>query len=156
MTEVAALGSTHDVHAPPVPGSIGVSLPGVSLRAADLEDVGRDAEPGTPGELIMRGPIVMMGYYNNPEETAKTIEPDGWLHTGDIATVDDTGRYFVVDRRKDLIITGGDNIYPTEIYRVMAGHPAVSMVAVGPITDEVKGELARLRRRQRRRRGHCR
>ncbi len=143
MTEIAGLGSTHAVLAPPVPGSIGVSLPGVALRVADLEDVSRDAEPGTPGELMVRGPIVMMGYYNNPEETAKTIEPDGWLHTGDIATVDDTGHYFVVDRRKDLIITGGYNIYPAEIERVMAGHPAVSMVAVGPIKDEVKGELAR-------------
>jgi long-chain acyl-CoA synthetase len=142
MTEVAGLGTTHAVYAPPVPGSIGVSLPGVSLRVADLEDVSRDAEPGTPGELMVRGPIVMMGYFNNAEETAKTIEPDGWLHTGDIATVDDTGHYFIVDRRKDLIITGGYNIYPAEIERVMAGHPAVSMVAVGPLKDEVKGELA--------------
>ena len=142
MTEVAGLGTTHAVHAPPLPGSIGVSLPGISLRVADLEDVGRDAEPGTPGELMVRGPIVMMGYFNNPDETARAIEPDGWLHTGDIATVDDTGHYFVVDRRKDLIITGGYNIYPAEIERVMAGHPAVSMVAVGPVKDEVKGELA--------------
>lgn len=142
MTEVAGLGTTHAVYAPLVPGSIGVSLPGVSLRVADLEDVSRDAEPGTPGELMVRGPIVMMGYFNNPEETAKTIEPDGWLHTGDIATVDATGHYFIVDRRKDLIITGGYNIYPAEIERVMAGHPAVSMVAVGPLKDEVKGELA--------------
>jgi long-chain acyl-CoA synthetase len=143
MTEVAGLGTTHAVHAPPVPGSIGVSLPGISLRVADLDDVTRDAAPGTPGELMVRGPIVMMGYYNNPDETARTIEPDGWLHTGDIATVDDTGHYFVVDRRKDLIITGGYNIYPAEIERVLAGHPAVSMVAVGPVKDEVKGELAR-------------
>ena len=143
MTEVAGLGTTHAVHAPAVPGSIGVSLPGVALRVADLEDVSRDAPVGTPGELMVRGPIVMMGYYKNPEETARTIEPDGWLHTGDIATVDGTGHYFVVDRRKDLIITGGYNIYPAEIERVLAGHPAVAMVAVGPVKDEIKGELAR-------------
>jgi long-chain acyl-CoA synthetase len=143
MTEVAGLGTTHAIHAPAVPGSIGVALPGVSIRVADLDDVTRDADPGAAGELMVRGPIVMMGYYNNPEETAKTIEADGWLHTGDIATVDSTGHFFVVDRRKDLIITGGYNVYPAEIERVMAGHPAVAMVAVGPVVDEVKGELAR-------------
>ena len=90
----------------------------------------------------VRDLIVMMGYYNNPEETARTIEPNGWLHTGDIATLDETGHYVVVDRREDLIITGGYNIYPAEIERVMAGHPAVALVAVGPIKDELKGELA--------------
>jgi long-chain acyl-CoA synthetase len=143
MTEIAGLGTTHAVHAPPVPGSIGVSLPGVEVRVADLEEVTRDAGPGTPGELMVRGPIVMTGYYNNPEETARVIEPDGWLHTGDIATVDDTGHFFVVDRRKDLIITAGYNVYPAEIERVIAAHPAVAMVAVGPVYDDVKGELAR-------------
>ena len=142
MTEVAGLGTTHAIYAPPVPGSIGVALPGIEVRVADLEDVSRDVAPGTPGELMVRGPIVMMGYYNNPGETARTIEPDGWLHTGDIATVDATGHFFVVDRRKDLIITAGYNVYPAEIERVVAAHPAVAMVAVGPIPDEVKGELA--------------
>ncbi len=143
MTEIAGLGTTHAVHAPPVPGSIGVSLPGVEVRVADLEEVTRDAGPGIPGELMVRGPIVMTEYYNNPEETARVIEPDGWLHTGDIATVDDTGHFFVVDRRKDLIITAGYNVYPAEIERVIAAHPAVAMVAVGPVYDDVKGELAR-------------
>ena len=142
MTEVAGLGTTHALHAPPVPGSIGVALPGIEVRVADLDDPARDADPGTAGELMVRGPIVMMGYYNNPEETAKAIEPDGWLHTGDIATVDGTGHFFVVDRRKDMIITGGYNVYPAEIERVVAAHPAVAMVAVGPLKDEVKGELA--------------
>jgi long-chain acyl-CoA synthetase len=142
MTEIAGLGTTHALHAPPLPGSIGVALPGIDVRVADLDDTARDAEPGTAGELMVRGPIVMMGYYNNPEETAKAIEPDGWLHTGDIATVDRTGHFFVVDRRKDMIITGGYNVYPAEIERVLAGHPAVAMVAVGPLQDEVRGELA--------------
>jgi long-chain acyl-CoA synthetase len=142
MTEIAGLGTTHAVYAPAVAGSIGVALPGVQVRVANLDNVNIDAEPGAPGELMVRGPIVMMGYYNNPDETARTIEPDGWLHTGDIATVDDTGHFFIVDRRKDLIITAGYNVYPAEIERVIAGHPAVAMVAVGPIPDEVKGELA--------------
>jgi long-chain acyl-CoA synthetase len=142
MTEIAGLGTTHALYAPPVPGSIGVALPGIAVRVADLEDVTRDAAAGVPGELMVRGPIVMMGYYGNPAETAKTIEPDGWLHTGDIAYADETGHFFVVDRRKDLIITAGYNVYPAEIERVLAAHPAVAMVAVGPVKDEVKGELA--------------
>ena len=97
---------------------------------------------GEPGELMVRGPIVMLGYHNNPAATAETIEPDGWLHTGDIATMDDTGHVFVVDRRKDMIITGGYNVYPAEVERVLAAHPAVAMVAVGPVPDPVRGELA--------------
>ena len=142
MTEVAGLGTTHALHAPPVPGSIGVALPGIELRIADLEDVGRDAPVGEPGELMVRGPIVMTGYFNNPEATAETIEPDGWLHTGDVATRDATGHVFVVDRRKDMIITGGYNVYPAEVERVLAAHPSVAMVAAGPVPDDVRGELA--------------
>lgn len=142
MTEIAGLGTTHAVYAPAVPGSIGVALPGIAVRVADLDDVTRDAAVGVPGELMVRGPIVMMGYYGNPEETARTIEADGWLHTGDIAYADQSGHFFVVDRRKDLIITAGYNVYPAEIERVLSAHPAVAMVAVGPVHDAVKGELA--------------
>ena len=142
MTEVAGLGTTHALHAPPVPGSIGVALPGIELRIADLDDVGRDAPLGVPGELMVRGPIVMTGYFNNPDATAETIEPDGWLHTGDVATKDATGHVFVVDRRKDMIITGGYNVYPAEVERVLAAHPQVAMVAAGPVPDDVRGELA--------------
>ena len=91
---------------------------------------------------MVRGPIVMSGYHGNPQATAETIEPDGWLHTGDVATMDATGHVFVVDRRKDMIITGGYNVYPAEVERVMAAHPKVAMVAVGPVPDPVRGELA--------------
>ncbi|WP_232665238.1 class I adenylate-forming enzyme family protein [Pseudonocardia sp. TRM90224] len=142
MTEIAGLGTTHALHAPSVPGSIGVALPGIEVRVADLEDVTRSAPTGEPGELMVRGPIVMLGYHGNPAATAETIEPDGWLHTGDIARMDATGHVFVVDRRKDMIITGGYNVYPAEIERVLAEHPAVAMVAAGPVPDPVKGELA--------------
>ena len=142
MTEISGLGTTHALHAPPVPGSIGVSLPGIEVRVADLEDVTRDAPVGQPGELMVRGPLVMLEYHNNPEATAETIEADGWLHTGDVATRDATGHLFVVDRRKDMIITGGYNVYPAEVERVLYGHPAVAMVAVGPVPDDVRGELA--------------
>jgi long-chain acyl-CoA synthetase len=142
MTEVAGLGTTHPFHAPPVPGSIGVPLPGVQVRIADLEDSSRDAEPGTPGELMVRGPIVMLGYHGNPAATTEAIGPDGWLHTGDVATMDETGHVFLVDRLKDMIITGGYNVYPAEVERVLASHPSVAMVGVGPVPDPVKGELA--------------
>ncbi len=142
MTELSGLGTTHAIYAPNLPGSIGVALPGVEVRVADLADVTRDAPPGEPGELMVRGPIVMMGYFGNEAETAAVIEPDGWLHTGDIAYANPTGHFFIVDRRKDLIITAGYNVYPAEIERVLAGHPAVAMVAVGPVPDPVKGEIA--------------
>ncbi|GAA4550497.1 class I adenylate-forming enzyme family protein [Pseudonocardia xishanensis] len=142
MTEISGIGITHSVHVPGPPGSIGVSLPGVQVRIADLEDVTRTVPAGEPGELMIRGPIVMLGYHGRPEATAEALEPDGWLHTGDIAAMDEDGYVFVVDRRKDMIITGGYNVYPAEIERVVAAHPGVAMVAVGPVPDPVRGELA--------------
>jgi long-chain acyl-CoA synthetase len=124
MTELAGLGTTHALHAPPVPGSIGVALPGIEVRVADLEDRRRTAAPGVPGELMVRGPIVMNGYHGNASATAEAIEPDGWLHTGDLAYASTDGHFFVVDRLKDMIITAGYNIYPAEIERVLVEHPA--------------------------------
>lgn len=143
MTELAGLGSTHWHDQTPVPGSIGVALDCIELRVADLGDTTKDAPVGEPGELMARGPLVMIEYFGNPDATAQTIEPDGWLHTGDVAYVNETGHYFIVDRRKDMIITAGYNVYPAEIERVLAGHPAVALVAVGPVPDDVKGELAK-------------
>jgi len=142
MTELSGLGTTHALFAPNLPGSIGVALPGVEVRVADLADVAKDAPRGEPGELMVRGPIVMLGYFGNEAETRAVIEADGWLHTGDIAYADATGHFFIVDRRKDLIITAGYNVYPAEIERVLAGHPAVALVGVGPLPDPVKGEIA--------------
>jgi len=118
-------------------------LPGIEARVAAFDDVGRTMRPGDPGELMVRGPIVMQGYYGNEKGTRETIEPDGWMHTGDVAVTDDAGYFRLVDRRKDMIITAGYNVYPAEIERVLAGHPAVAMSAVGAIADDVKGELAR-------------
>jgi long-chain acyl-CoA synthetase len=143
MTELAGLGTTHALYAPNVHGSIGVGLPGVEVRVAAFEDAADTMPAGEPGELMVRGPIVMQGYYRNDKATKETIEPDGWLHTGDVAVADENGYFRLVDRRKDMIITAGYNVYPAEIERVLAGHPAVAMSAVGSITDEVKGELAR-------------
>ena len=91
----------------------------------------------------MRGPIVMQGYYGNEKATGEAIEPDGWLHTGDLATIDEDGAIFVVDRKKDMINTGGFKVFPAEIERVVAAHPAVAMIAVGGQPDELKGEIAK-------------
>jgi long-chain acyl-CoA synthetase len=143
MTELAGLGTTHALYAPNIHGSIGVALPGVEVRVASFDDPARTAPSGEPGELMVRGSIVMQGYYGNDKATHETIEPDGWLHTGDVAVADDAGYFCIVDRRKDMIITAGYNVYPAEIERVLAGHPAVAMSAVGAVPDEVRGELAR-------------
>ena len=98
---------------------------------------------GEVGELMVRGPIVMMGYFGHDEKTRETLEPDGWMHTGDLATMDDDGCVYIVDRKKDMILTGGYNVYPAEIERVLAGHPAVALAAVGKQEDQLKGEVAK-------------
>jgi long-chain acyl-CoA synthetase len=143
MTELAGVGTTHPLYAPNVHGSIGVALPGVEVRVAAFDDHTKSAKPGESGELMVRGPLVMQGYYGNEKATRETIEPDGWMHTGDVAIADDAGYFRIVDRRKDMIITAGYNVYPAEIERVLVTHPAVALVAVGPVVDPVKGELAR-------------
>jgi long-chain acyl-CoA synthetase len=143
MTELGGAGTSNCSYMPNVHGSIGFALPGLEARIAALDDSTLTVPDGEPGELMVRGPLVMLGYYGNDKATQAAIEPDGWLHTGDIATRDDEGHYFIVDRRKDLIITGGFNVYPAEIERVVASHPAVAMVAVGSVPDEIHGELAR-------------
>ncbi len=142
MTELAGLGTTHAHLAPNVHGSVGVALPGVQLRIAALDDPRRSAAPGEAGELCVRGPLNMLGYYGNPQATAEAIDARGWLHTGDVASMRDDGYVFVVDRLKDMIITAGYNVYPAEIERVISGHPAVALVGVGRVADPLKGELA--------------
>jgi long-chain acyl-CoA synthetase len=142
MTELSGLGSTHALYAPNVHGSIGVVLPGNELRVISTEDGVTECRPGEPGELVARGPLVTMGYYNNDAASAEAITPDGWLHTGDVATHDGAGRFFVVDRLKDMILTAGYNVYPAEIERVLIGHASVALVAVGREPDSVKGEVA--------------
>ncbi|MCC3312909.1 class I adenylate-forming enzyme family protein [Nocardia africana] len=148
MTELAGLGTTHSPYAPQVPGSIGVALPGVEIRIAALNsdsgdgDHQREAPVGEPGELQIRGPLVMLGYFGNPTATEEVVLPDGWMRTGDIAYSDETRHFFVVDRLKDMIVTAGYNVYPAEIERVIASHPDVAMVAVGRRPDDVRGEIA--------------
>jgi long-chain acyl-CoA synthetase len=143
MTELAGAATANPVYGPNKPGTIGVPLPGQSCRVVDVEHADQEVQRGERGELMFRGPLVMDGYYNNPKETAETLRPDGWLHTGDIATMDEDGYTTIVDRKKDMILTAGFNVYPAEIERVLCMHPAVALAAVGGLPDEAKGELAK-------------
>jgi long-chain acyl-CoA synthetase len=143
MTELAGLGTTFPSNGPHKLGSIGIAIPHTEARIADDADPAKTMPRGEVGELMIRGPIVMQGYYGNEKATREAIEPDGWLHTGDLATMDEDGAVFIVDRKKDMINTGGFKVFPAEIERVIAAHPSVAMVAVGGLPDELKGEIAK-------------
>ena len=118
-------------------GSTGKSFFFTDVRVVDQE--GQDVAPDEPGEVIVRGPHVMLGYWNRPDATAETIR-SGWLHTGDVAIVDKDGYVYIHDRIKDMIISGGENVYPAEIENVVLGHPKVSDVAVIGVPSERWGE----------------
>ncbi len=143
MTELAGLGATFPSNGPHKLGSIGIAIPHNEARIADAADAAETMPRGEVGELMMRGPIVMQGYWGNDEATREAIEPDGWLHSGDLATMDEDGAIFIVDRKKDMINTSGFKVFPAEIERVIAGHPSVAMVAVGGQPDDLKGEIAK-------------
>ncbi len=122
------------------PGSVGFPLMHIDLRIVD-----NDREVGLEevGELLIRGPHVTPGYWNRPAETARAITPDGWLHTGDLARRDRDGCYYIVGRSKDMIKSGGENIYPAEVESVMHGHPAVAEAALIGVPDLKWGEVGR-------------
>lgn len=139
MTETSSYVTVNRPGATRPPGSCGMSLPGSSIRIVDRD--GRDVPPGERGELLARGPhVTVTGYINRPEETAKTLA-DGWWHSGDVAVMDENGFVFIVDRIKDLIISGGYNIAPKEIEDVLYSHPAVMDVAVIGVAHDVRGEV---------------
>lgn len=142
MTELSGLGTTFAYGGPRRFGSAGVPLPYVSLRIDSSERPGRAAQADEPGELWVRSPMAMTGYHGN-EVATQTALVDGWLRTGDLASVDADGFLRILDRKNDLIITAGYNVYPAELERVIGEHPDVAMVAVGALADEAKGELAK-------------
>ena len=143
MTEIAGLGATFPFFGPNKHGSIGCAIPYCELKIADVNDCSKQMAVGEVGELMVKGPITMMGYFGDEEKTRETLEPDGWLHSGDLAKMDHDGCVFIVDRKKDMIITGGYNVYPAEIERVLAANPKVALAAVGKQNDELKGEVAK-------------
>jgi len=124
------------------PGSIGVPLPDTDAMIVDIETGTQLVPPGETGELALAGPQVMRGYWNKPEETAGMIR-DGWLHTGDLAREDEDGYHYIVGRKKDMILCGGYNVYPDEIDRILASHPAVVEAATIGIPDERRGETVK-------------
>ncbi len=118
-------------------GSAGTIRTDVEARIVDADD--REVAPGEVGEIVARGDVVMAGYWNNPEATAEALH-DGWLHTGDVGMIDDRGYLFLLDRAKDMIISGGNNVYPREVEEVLIQHPAVKAVVVIGIPDDYWGE----------------
>ena len=123
-------------------GSIGLPLPSTEIAIRD--DDRKDVPIGQPGEIAIRGPQVMKGYWQRPEETAKVIGPDGFLYTGDVGVMDEKGFVTIVDRKKDMILVSGFNVYPNEIEQVVAMHPGVLECAAIGVPDEHSGEVPKL------------
>jgi len=138
LSETSPVASFNTLDRPQKPGSVGYPIDGVEFRLAGT-DGELITETDVPGEIQIKGCNVMKGYYGKPEATAEAIV-DGWFRTGDVATVDEDGFYFIVDRIKDLIIRGGFNVYPREIEEVLYAHPAVTEAAVIGIPDDRLGE----------------
>jgi long-chain acyl-CoA synthetase len=139
LTEASPVTHCNPVHGERRNGTIGLPFPSTEARLVDPE-TGHDVPPGEVGELVLRGPQVMAGYWEQPEETADALR-DGWLRTGDMATMSDDGFFTIVDRAKDLVIVGGINVYPREVEEVLSSHPAVQDAAIIGVPDERRGEL---------------
>jgi long-chain acyl-CoA synthetase len=139
MTEAASVTHVNPRRGLRKHGSIGVPIVGTDARVVDVEAGTRDLLPGQVGELIVKGPQVMQGYWNQPEATDEVLR-DGWLYTGDIARMDEDGYFYIEDRKKDLIITGGYNVYPREVEEVLYQHPKVLEASVVGVPSRVRGE----------------
>ena len=142
MSETTSLGTSNPILGLKKVGSIGIPFPDMDVRLVDIDEGKEDVKPGEPGEIIVKGPLVMQGYWNKPEETEGQLK-DGWLHTGDIAQADEDGYIFIVDRIKDMIIAGGFNIYPRDIDEVLYQHPKVLEACSVGIPDEYRGETVK-------------
>ena len=117
----------------------GRAIPDTEVRVVD--DSGAEVPTGQPGEVVVRGYHVMKGYFDEPDETAATIDADGWLHTGDVAVMDERGYLRITDRKKDMFIVGGFNAYPAEIENILLGNPKIAQAAVVGVPDERMGEV---------------
>lgn len=123
-------------------GSVGIPFPDISMEIRDMDGGEKVLPPHEIGEIVLKGPDLMLGYYNQPEETALTTR-EGWLYTGDMGYMDDDGYFYIVDRKKDMIITGGFNVYPREVEDVLYLHPGVQEACVIGIPHDYKGELVK-------------
>jgi len=142
LTETSPAATINPLTITDYNGSIGLPVPSTEISIRD--DDGKEVALGEPGELCVRGPQVMKGYWNKPEETAKVIMADGFLRTGDVAVVDEQGFARIVDRKKDMILVSGFNVYPNEIEDVVAMHPGVLEVGAVGVPDAGSGEAVKI------------
>jgi long-chain acyl-CoA synthetase len=147
LTETSPITHANPIYGRREPGSIGLPIPDTDCKLVDIDDPTKPAPRGEAGELCMSGPQIMLGYWNKKEETEEMIRTDEngvrWLHTGDIAKMDDEGYFFIVDRKKDMIIVSGFNVYPTDIEEILYRHEKIEKVAVVGVPDETTGEAVK-------------
>lgn len=142
MSETTSVGIANPIFGMKKPGGIGIPFPDMEIKLVDVDNPEVEVPQGMPGEILVKGPVVMKEYWNNPEETAGQLK-DGWLHTGDVAIQDEDDYFFIVDRKKDMIIAGGYNIYPREIDEVLFQHPKVQDVITIGVSDQYRGETVK-------------
>jgi long-chain acyl-CoA synthetase len=142
MSETSCVGTGNPIRGMKKAGSIGFPFIDTDIKLVDLDDGVKEVPQGEPGEMLIKGPQIMKGYWENPEETANQLR-DGWLSTGDVAIMDKDGYLFIVDRKKDMIIAGGFNIYPREIDEILHQHPKVKMAISVGIPDKYRGETVK-------------
>jgi long-chain acyl-CoA synthetase len=142
LSETSPSASCNPVTSSAYTGSIGVPIPGTEMKIID--DDGHELAPGVPGEIVIRGPQVMAGYWQRPDETARAMTPDGFFKTGDVGVMDERGFFRIVDRKKDMILVSGFNVYPNEVEDVVSSLPGVLECAVIGIPDERSGEAVKL------------
>jgi long-chain acyl-CoA synthetase len=138
LSETSPVAASNRSDRPRRPGTIGLPIDGVEMRV--VGDDGRELPVGDVGEIVIRGHNVMKGYWGRPEATAEAIDGDGWFHSGDLGRVDEDGCFTIVDRKKDIIIRGGYNVYPREVEEVLHEHPAVREAAVVGVPHARLGE----------------
>ncbi|PPE70061.1 long-chain-fatty-acid--CoA ligase [Caldimonas thermodepolymerans] len=142
LSETSPVASCNPTNSTEYTGTIGLPLPSTEFKL--LDDQGNEVQPGMPGEICIRGPQVMAGYWQRPDETAKVMTPDGFLRTGDVGTVDERGYFKLVDRKKDMIVVSGFNVYPNEVEDVVTQMPGVLECAAIGVPDERSGEAVKL------------
>ena len=142
LSETSPIASANPVTSTRFTGDIGLPLPNTELKL--LDDDGREVPVGTPGEICIRGPQVMAGYWQRPDETAKVMTADGFMRTGDIGTMDERGYFRVVDRKKDMILVSGFNVYPNDVEETVSLCPGVLECAAVGVPDEKTGEAVKL------------
>jgi long-chain acyl-CoA synthetase len=147
LTETSPVTHINPIYGKAKFGTIGLPIPDTDCKIVDLDDPEKEVEPGQEGELCISGPQIMKGYWNKPDETDEMIRVHGdgirWLHTGDISKMDEEGYFAIVDRKKDMIIVSGFNVYPTDVEGVLYRHPKIKQVAVVGIPDDKTGEAVK-------------